>query len=58
MDQLVGDAVVGNDREAIFLEAVTQLLGEGVGIAVGVLQRNGRDVVSGDRSHKTLITEE
>ena len=43
VDQLVGNAVVGDDREAIFLEAPAELLGEAVGVAVRVLQRNGRD---------------
>ena len=56
VDQLVGDAVVGDDREAIFLEAAAELLGEGVGVAVGVVQRNGRDVVVGDRSHGVDFT--
>src|SRR4051794_23537250 len=41
MDQLVGNAVIGDDREAIFLETTAQLLSETIGIAVGALQRNG-----------------
>ena len=48
VDQLVGNAVVGDDREAIFLEALAELLGEGLGVAVGVVQRDGRDMVGGD----------
>ena len=51
MDQLVGNAVVGNDREAVILEAAAELFGEVIGIAVGVLQRNGRDMVVSDRGH-------
>ena len=38
VDQLVGNAVVGDDREPIILEAAAQLLGEVVGVAVGVLK--------------------
>src|SRR6476620_12326222 len=38
VDQLVGNAVVGDDRETIFLEALAQFLREAVGVAVGVLQ--------------------
>src|SRR3954454_15016237 len=58
MDQRVGDAVVGDDREAIFLEALAELLGEGLRVAVGVLQRNGRNVVSSDRSHRLILAKE
>ena len=55
-DQLVGNAVVGNHRKAIFLEASAEALREGVGVAVGVLERNGRDGVSSDGSHELLFT--
>ena len=58
VDQRVGDAVIGDDREAIFLEAAAELLREGVGVAVGVGQRDGRDVVVGDRSHGARFTGE
>ncbi len=51
LDQRVGDAVVGDDGEAIFLEAAAELLGEAAGVAVGVLQGNGRNVIVGDRGH-------
>ena len=51
LNQVVGNAVVCDDREAVVLEASPELLGEGVGIAVGVVQRNGRDFVSSDGSH-------
>ncbi len=54
VDQLVRNAVIGDDREAIFLKAVAELLRKALGIAVGVLQGDGRDGVSGDRSHGTL----
>src|SRR5689334_16531821 len=37
VDQRVGNAVIGDDREAIFLEALAQLLSEAVGVAFGVL---------------------
>ena len=37
LDQLFGDPVIGDDREAIFFEAVPELLGESVGIAFCVL---------------------
>ena len=38
MDELVRDAVVGDDREPKFFEASAELLGEFVGVTVGVLQ--------------------
>ena len=58
VDQIIGNAVVGNDGEAIFLEAPAERLGEAIGIAIGVLQRDGGDVVSGDRSHGGAFTPE
>ena len=51
VDQRVGNAVAGDDREAIFGETVPELLGEGIGIAVGVRQRDGGDVVVSDRGN-------
>src|SRR4051794_9620311 len=43
MDQIVGNAVVGDDRETIFLEASAKLLREAFRVAVRVLERNGRN---------------
>jgi hypothetical protein len=43
VDELVGDAVVGDDGEAIFREASAEPLGEGIGVAVGVGQRDRGD---------------
>ncbi len=54
MDQFVRNAVVGDDREAIFLEASPEIVGEGVGVGLGVLEADGRDVV-GDRGHDALF---
>src|SRR4029079_9709666 len=56
MDEFVRNAVVGDDRESVVLEAAAQLLRELVGMAVGVLQRDGRDVVVGDCGHETLLS--
>ncbi len=56
VDQPVRNAVVGDDREAIFLEAVPELLRKGVRVAVGVLETNGRNLVCVDRGHGILFT--
>ena len=37
-DQRLRNAVLGDDREAIFLEAAPELLSESIGISVGLLQ--------------------
>src|SRR6185369_5875250 len=58
MDKLVRYAVVRDNREAIFFEASPQLLSECIGIAVGVLQGNGGDIVSSDRSHVFVLAED
>jgi hypothetical protein len=40
--------VVADDGEAIIDEALAEFVGKGLGVAVGVLQRNGRDMVASD----------
>src|SRR5690606_32010939 len=50
LDQLVGDAVVGDDGEAKFLETPAQLFGKGVGVAVGLDQADRSDMVVGNRA--------
>ena len=43
--------MIGNDREAVTLEGAAELFGEAFGVAVGVLQRDGGDVVGSEGGH-------
>jgi hypothetical protein len=46
-DEVGGDAVVGDDGEAVALERIAELLGEAFGVCVGRLQRDGGDSAGG-----------
>src|SRR6059058_992329 len=57
-DQFIGNAVVRDDSEAIFLKAPAELMGESFWVAGCIVQVNGRYIVSGYRSHVFVLAED
>ena len=55
VDQLVGNAVVGDDREAIVLEAAAELWAKASGSRSASFKRNRRNLVVGNRSHVVAL---